>query len=86
MQYASPINVSLLEEVVNFITPFQQAIRDLSDLQKPTLHLVVVWYTRLVKEMQPENTDSLLINTLKTHARMYLMQVSWHLMKCIHSF
>ncbi|OQR79042.1 hypothetical protein BIW11_06005 [Tropilaelaps mercedesae] len=28
--------------------------------------------------MQPENTDSLLINTLKTHARMYLMQMEVH--------
>lgn len=65
----------MLEEVVNFVAPFRQAIRDLSESRKPTLHLVVVWYTRLVKEMQPENTDSLLINTLKTHARMYLMQV-----------
>ncbi|XP_022711050.1 zinc finger protein 618-like isoform X2 [Varroa jacobsoni] len=77
-QYTSPINISLLEEIVKFITPFRQAIRDLSESRKPTLHLVVVWYTRLVKEMQPENTDSILINTLKTHARMYLMQMEVH--------
>lgn len=76
VQYASPINVSMLEEIINFVTPFRQAIQDLSDQQKPTLYLVVVWYTRLVQEMQPENTDSLLVNALKAEARTQLLHVS----------
>lgn len=66
----------MIEEIINFVTPFRQAIQELSDQQKPTLYLVVVWYTRLVQEMQPENTDSLLINALKAEARTQLLHVS----------
>ena len=72
----------MLEEIINFVTPFRQAIKELSDQQKPTLYLVVVWYTRLVQEMQPENTDSLLINALKAEARTQLLHVGYRTSSC----
>ena len=72
------INIGLLKDVVQFLTPLKEATKALEGDTYPTIHRVCLYYHRLLRHMQPQFGDSPVIEQLKRRLSASL-QSKWQL-------
>lgn len=66
----------------DFLEIFEEATREVEATKKPTLHLVVPWFFRLVATCEVSETDNVLIANMKTIGREYFQtNISKHITK-----
>lgn len=58
--------------ICDLLNIFEEATREVEATKRPTLHLVVPWYFRLLRHCQASSTDSVVISQMKIVAIEYL--------------
>lgn len=62
------LDIQLVENIVQFLQLFKEATHALEPSSKPTLHLPIVWLSRLERHLQPLVTDHAITYELKTRS------------------
>lgn len=65
----SLINSNLLENLIEFLTPFKCCSENLSSELYPTIHEYVLWYKKLIKQCEANMSDSEVIIDLKRNTQ-----------------
>lgn len=65
----SNIDKVIVQEIVNFLKPFEECTKVFSQDHVPTLHQVAPWFHRLKHHLQTNELDSIEMQLLKEQAR-----------------
>lgn len=83
------LDFGLLRKFASFLQPLKQTTKALEGDKQPTIHLVVLWYNKLLTHMASEPFDSELIAQLKTRLadalrRKFTVSTIHHLALFLH--
>lgn len=78
------VSMNKLKILSDFLKPFKAATDELEATKTPTLCLVVPWYHTLLRHMQPDVTDPILVASMKRIGHMYWKTTVKHLITEYH--
>ncbi|XP_043477698.1 uncharacterized protein LOC122508427 [Leptopilina heterotoma] len=65
-QWLLELDITIVEFLMNFLQLFSEAIKDLLDDNKPNIHLVLLWYKKIINFCAKKTDDKMAIKLIKS--------------------